>query len=161
MIGNEYRLDAYLGKKVIAQLVLVNDQIQWHYTQNWQQSGYAVSPHLALQCDIPAVNVQRFLRNYLPEGNGLDELISNFHLSRYNTFGLIRALGLDMPGALILLPPEQCVPQKAVFRPIADAELALRLDTRDEFGLIMWDAKPRLSVAGIQDKINVVLNAEG
>jgi len=33
-----------------------------------------MSPHLPLQEKIPAVNVQRFLRNMLPEGNGLEEL---------------------------------------------------------------------------------------
>ena len=104
--------------------------------------------------------MQRFLRNLLPEGNGLDELVSNFHLSKYNTFGLARALGRDTPGSLIILAPKQPLSQTASFRFIANNELEERLDSRDAFSLIIWDGKPRLSVAGVQDKINVVVTEE-
>ena len=48
----------------------------WQYSDTWQQSVIPVSPHLPLQGDIPTANVQRFLRNFLPEGNGLDELVN-------------------------------------------------------------------------------------
>ena len=161
MSGNEHNLNVYLGKNIIAKLTLMNDQLHWHYSQEWQKSGYAISPHLPLQGDIPTLNVQRFLRNLLPEGHGFDELVSSFHLSRYNTFGLIQALGMDTPGSLIMLSPRQTLPQIPSFRIITDEELAQRLDTRDEFSLIIWDGKPRLSVAGVQDKINVVLDNEG
>lgn len=84
MTGSEHSLDVYLGKSKIATLTLINDQLYWHYDPIWQQSGYAVSPHLPLHGDIPTLNVQRFLRNLLPEGNGLEELVSNFHISKYN-----------------------------------------------------------------------------
>lgn len=161
MTGNERSLDVYLGKKNIAKLTLINDQLNWNYTETWQQSGYAVSPNLPLWGEIPTLNVQRFLRNLLPEGNGLEELLHSFHLSKYNTFGLIRALGQDTPGSLIMLAPEQTLPTQPSFRVIAVDELKQRLDTRDEFGLIVWDGKPRLSVAGVQDKINLMLNKEG
>jgi len=161
MTGNNHWLNVFLGKQIIATLSLINDQLHWHYTPTWQQSGYAVSPHLRLQGEIPAINVQRFLRNLLPEGHGLDELVSSFHLSKSNTFGLIRALGLDVPGSLLMLAPGQSVPQQASFRFIPDSELEQRLHARNEFSLIIWDRKPRLSVAGVQDKINVMLDGEG
>lgn len=161
MIGIEHDLNVYLGKNIIAKLALNNDKLSWQYAPAWQQSGYAISPHLPLTDEIPAINVERFLRNLLPEGNGLEELLAIFHLSQYNTFGLIRALGVDTPGALIMLSPTQAFPNEAFFRIIPDSELEQRLDNREEFSLIVWDGKPRLSVAGIQDKINVVLNNEG
>lgn len=161
MIGSEQVLDVYLGKDIIAKLSLITDHLHWHYTPFWQQTGYPVSPHLPLKGDIPPLNVQRFVRNFLPEGNGLEALISAFHLSKYNTFGLVRALGLDTPGSLILVSTEKPLPSKTSFRLISDKELEQRLDTRDSFSLIFWDGKPRLSVAGVQDKINVVLNEEG
>ena len=47
-----------------------------------------------------------------------------------------------------MLAHDQILPQEASFRIITDGELEQRLDTRDEFSLIVWDAKPRLSVAG-------------
>jgi len=138
--------------------MLTEDQLSWQYTEAWQQTGYAVSPHLSLDEDIPSLNVQRFLRNFLPEGHCLEELLNMFHLSKYNTFGLIRALGLDIPGALIMLMPTQQFPLVQSFRKISDDELEERLNTRDAFDLIVWDKKPRLSVAGVQAKINVLLN---
>ena len=156
--SDEQTLDIYLGQNVIAKLKLLNDQLHWHYSPLWQQSGYAISPHLPLSADIPSLNIQRFLRNLLPEGSGLDELLSTFHLSKNNTFGLVRALGADTPGALIILKSQQTLTHKSSFRIITNDELEKRLDNRDEFSLIIWDGKPRLSVAGVQDKINVVLN---
>ncbi|WP_099908996.1 HipA domain-containing protein [Legionella massiliensis] len=161
MIGAKQVLDVYLGKDQIAQLALIDDQLYWNYSDPWKREGYAVSPHLPLQQEIPPLNVQRFLRNLLPEGAALEELLNNFHLSRNNTFGLVRALGLDTPGSLVILASNQLIPEQANFRVITDEELAQRLDHRDRYSLIIWDGKPRLSVAGVQDKINVVLNDQG
>ncbi|MGD9592934.1 MAG: HipA domain-containing protein, partial [Candidatus Berkiella sp.] len=161
MTGSEHSLDVYVGKSPIAKLTLRNDQLLWQYNQKWQQTGYAVSPHLPLNNDIPPINVQRFLRNLLPEGNALDELVSCFQLSKYNTYALIRALGLDISGALIILPTGENYPKNGSFREISDAELIARLEQKDNRSLLIWDGKPRLSVAGVQDKINVVINQEG
>ena len=162
MTGNENTLDLYLGvNNLIGNLTLRDDQLFWQYNEQWQQSGFALSPHLPLDNNIPPVNVQRFVRNLLPEGNGLDELVAHLgHLSKNNTFGIVRALGMDTPGALTILPSGQTYPSDANFIAISNQELEQRLNTRNEFGLIIWQGKPRLSVAGVQDKINVVVNNE-
>ncbi len=164
MTGNEHALNLYLGKdNLIGKLILTkDDQLFWRYNEKWQQTGFAISPHLPLNNDIPSVNAQRFLRNLLPEGNGLDELVAHFHqLSKNNTFGLMLALGMDAPGAITFLSVEKKFPTIHKFLPITDADLERRLNTRDKYGLIVWQGKPRLSVAGVQDKINVVLNHKG
>lgn len=161
MIGSELGLDVILGQDKIAKLLLKKDQLVWRYNEEWQLSGYPVSPHLPLQGDIPSLNVQRFLSNLLPEGKMLEELIACFHLSKMNTFGLIQALGLDIAGSLIFLPSTQTLPKEKIFRKISLEELEHRLDDREDFSLIIWDGKPRLSVAGVQDKINVILNENG
>lgn len=161
MTGSKRALDVILGKDKIAEFVLKNDQLEWRYTQEWQLSGFPVSPHLPLQDDIPTLNVQRFLSNLLPEGKAFQELIACFHLSKTNTFGLVQALGLDVSGSLIFLPSIQALPKNKVFRKISLKELEERLDSRDEYSLIIWDEKPRLSVAGVQDKINVMLDEKG
>jgi len=160
MIGDKQVLDVYQGDYHIAHITLIEDQLYWRYNANWQNTGYAVSPHLPLHEDIPPLNVQRFLRNLLPEGNPLEVLVNIFHLSKYNTFGLIQALGLDTPGSLVILPPNQKIPKNANFRLVTPDELEARLNNRAKSSLIVWDGKPRLSVAGVQDKINVVLNKE-
>lgn len=161
MAGIEHSLTIYLKKSNVATLSLIKDKLYWRYSPQWQQTGFAISPHLPLHDEIASENVERYLRNLLPEGNGLDELLRSFHLSKYNTFGLINALGLDIPGALVVLAPNQVLPETPVFRPITDKELEQRLKNRDKHSLIIWDSKPRLSSAGVQDKINILLNDKG
>ncbi|KTD11060.1 HipA protein, DNA binding regulator [Legionella gratiana] len=161
MIGDKQVLDVYLGEIQIANITPLEDQLYWSYSENWQKTGYAISPHIPLYEDIPPLNVQRFLRNLLPEGKPLEVLVDSFHISKSNTFGLIRALGLDMAGSLVILPSNQPIPSQANFRPITNEELEQRLNHPDSYSLIVWDGKPRLSVAGVQDKINIVLNKEG
>ncbi len=164
MTGNKNTLDLYLGaNNLIGKLTLSHDdELLWRYDESWQKRGFAISPHLPIDNHIPSVNVQRFLRNLLPEGNGLDELIAHFHhLSRNNTFGLMLALGMDAPGALVMLASGKVYPKKGQFLALSDSDLEKRLNSREENGLIVWHGKPRLSVAGVQDKINVVINEKG
>lgn len=160
MIGSEHKLDVYLGGETIAELLWQEDQILLQYNEAWKQSGYAISPHLYLDGNIPTVNVQRFLRNLFPEGEGLDTLLTVLHLTRSNTFGLLRALGSDTPCAFWFIPTRRGLPETSSFQVISNAEIKNKLDARDKFSLIIWGGKPRLSVAGVQDKINVVVNAK-
>ena len=47
------------------------------------------------------------------------------------------------------------------FRVVETNELIDRLDNREFTSLIVWDGKPRLSVAGVQEKINVLVRENG
>ena len=151
------QLDIYLDSKLIAHLLLQDDQLLWHYTDNWKKNGFAISPHLPLLENISTLNVQRYLRNLLPEGQLLDELSACYNLSKNNTYGLVRALGLDIAGAILVLQAEKKLP-KSEFRILSREELVQRLNDREHSSLLVWDNKPRLSVAGVQDKINIVLD---
>lgn len=161
MTGNNNELNVYSGADIIARLTLHNDQMLLQYVQDWQQSGFAISPHLPLTGEISTTNVQRYLRNLFPEGEVLDVLMTSLRLSKGNTFGIIRALGTDTSGSFLFLSSDQPPPSKASFRNITATELEKRLESRDEYSLIIWDGKPRLSMAGVQNKINVVINSEG
>ncbi len=161
MTGSDHQLLVYLGAEVVAELALVNDELHWKYRPDWQHKGFAISPHLPLTGAVPPLNVQRFVRNLLPEGDSLDALLHNFRLSKNNTFGLIRALGADTSGALALLGAGQPWPSSAHFRPLATGELEARLDQGDARQLLFWDGKPRLSLAGVQGKLNVLVQADG
>ena len=161
MTGNESKLNVYLGEVIIADLLLEHDQIFLQYSQDWQTSGYAISPHLPLSGEIPTANVQRYLRNLFPEGEVLDTLLINLRVSKANTFGIIRNLGADTSGSLLFLSSDQSLPTSSFLRIIKSAEIEQRLDERNEYSLIIWDGKPRLSMAGVQDKINVMINADG
>lgn len=160
MTGIDPCLAVFLGDQPVARLRQHDDQLHWDYHPQWQQQGYAISPHLPLDAPIAPLNVQRFVRNLLPEGTGLDELLQRFQLGRQNTFGLIRAIGADTAGALALLPEGQIPASSPAFRPVEEDELAGRLSQRQFNGLAVWDERPRLSVAGVQDKLNLLLDPE-
>ena len=160
MNGAEPCLAVFLGTERIATLQLSDDQLQWHYAAAWQERGFALSPHLPLMAEIPPLNVQRFLRNLLPEGPGLEELLARFRLARHNTFALVQAIGQETSGALTLLPAGEQPAATAQFRAVSEQELAERLAARQQLGLTVWDGKPRLSVAGVQDKLNVLMDPE-
>lgn len=160
MTGNKNALNVYLGDAIIAHLSLEDDQLFLQYTQDWQKTGYAISPHLPLSNTIPTTNIQRYLRNLFPEGDALETLLTNLHLSKANTFGIIRNLGGDTAGSLVFLPSEQSLPTASSLRAITPAEIQKRLDERNKYNLIFWDGKPRLSMAGVQDKINVIIDSD-
>ena len=76
-------------------------------------------------------------------------------------FSQIRALGNDLSGAFSFLSEQVLSADKAVFRLIKVEELIHRLDHKEDIGLLQWDDKPRLSVAGVQDKLNIFLTEQG
>lgn len=137
------------------------DELRLTYTEDWQKNYFALSPHLPLQSAIHPIAIRRFLRNLLPEGRSFEDLISNYQISKNNTFGLIRILGRDTASGLVFKAPEQELAIETAFRPITELELVDRLNQREFKSLAIWDDKPRLSVAGVQDKINVLLDETG
>lgn len=158
--GNNNCLYIFLGKENIAHLSLENNQLNWEYNYEWKKHGFPISPNLPLNSNIDLFSTQNFLRNMLPEGHAFEELLKNFHISRSNTFALLRLLGRDMSGALSILHTSN-VSNETKFIQLDEKELIKRLERIDRYDLIIWDDKPRLSTAGIQDKLNVVVNENG
>jgi serine/threonine-protein kinase HipA len=139
-----------------------NDQYGLTYLQSWLDAdGFPVSPHLISET-APAGSVKRFLANLLPEGRWLDELSINLQISKSNIFGLIAAIGAETTGALSFQLNEQPITGiPTSFRPIAPAELTERIAQRQETSIAVWDGKPRLSVAGVQDKLPILIMPDG
>jgi len=125
------------------------------YTDAWKESGYEISPHLTFDKTISSGVIKRFLENLLPEGKGLDDLTSFTHISKSNIFGLIQAMGFETSGALNFGKiHKETTP---LFRPITEKELTQRIDEIESKSIIIWDKKQRLSLAGVQEKLPVLL----
>ena len=138
------------------------DQYSLAYDQNWQDNGgFSISPHL-LPETAPSEALKRFLANLLPEGRWLDEFSLTQLISKANIFGLINVIGAETTGALTFqhstLPTEQL---QTGFREIPIHELTDRISQRTERSIAIWDNKPRLSVAGVQDKLPVLIMPDG
>ncbi|EUC13727.1 HipA N-terminal domain-containing protein [Burkholderia sp. YR290] len=139
------------------------------YDANWpgRRHAFPLSPHIPLSGDEPPGGaVHRFIANLLPEGRALDVASVVYQVSKDNTYGLIRMLGKEPVGALSFLAtdddgkpihPEERPPAR---REISPDELSQRIRERDVIPFPVWDGKVRLSVAGYQDKLQVLVEGE-
>jgi serine/threonine-protein kinase HipA len=101
-----------------------------------------------------------FFAGLLPEETQRDAVARALGVSKGNDFALLDALGGDVAGALVLWPEGSAPPAPpAQFRPRAldDTALAALLDELPKRPFLAGDAELRLSLAGAQPKLPVVL----
>ena len=159
------------------------DIYSFTYDETWQarEVAFPLSPHIPLSGERPKLGtVHRFLANLLPEGRALEVASVMYQMSKDNTFGLVNILGKEPVGALSFTAAAKEVapgedgaePTEAghtaaeekdappVRRVVLNEELSERIRRRDEIPFPVWDRKLRLSVAGFQDKLQVLVEGE-
>jgi serine/threonine-protein kinase HipA len=134
---------------------LESEIFQLHYAADWLKKGYPLSPHLPLFDEIPPENTRKFLENLLPEEDALKTLTRTLKIGSSNIFALISAIGRDATGAFTFASENEII--KTSFRTILKAELTQRVQERATKPIIIWDGKPRLSLAGVQEKLAVTI----
>lgn len=152
------QLDVYVGTKTkVGSLLLpigTESEFTFVYDESWIEKGFEISPHIPFDGKGDSRSIENYLRNLLPEGEAFDEMVQNTHLSKSNTFGLIAKLGAETSGALSFRVPDGEA-QETSFRLVPQEELIERLERSLE-PLVCWDGKVRLSVAGVQNKLNLL-----
>ena len=135
------------------------------YADTWiaDPRSFPLSPPLPLRTarGHEARSIKRFIEHLLPEGRALDDAVAANGLARSNVFGLIRALGFETAGVLRFCDATGEVPASArvdTLREVTIAELDARIADQAT-PLTVWDGKVRMSVAGVQDKLPVYLDA--
>lgn len=136
-----------------------SEQLQLTYDEDWSKRGFALSPHIPVASGASGGVLRRFFENTFPEDRNLEDLLDGYRLSRTQTLRIVEVLGLETVGALSFR--ETMESPATVFREIPSSELIARLDRRASDGLVFWDQKPRLSVAGVQDKLPVLVLPDG
>jgi len=133
-----------------------NDNTQSYrlsYDDNWIQDGYPLSPHLLRESN--SNTIKNYLSNIMPEGEALD-FISMFHkIDKTNIPAILHLIGRDVSGAFSF-QLEHKPKEDTSFRVITQEELLSKIGSEDG-GIIFWDGKPRLSLAGIQSKLPVTI----
>lgn len=159
MAGSEHQtLELYMGHQHVATVHFEYTRIhRLEYTPQWQEQGFALSPHLPLKTPITEKAANLFLRNMFPEGNVFDKALQYLAISRDNHFAILDKLGFEAPGALMLVTNTDQLKQQPQFQALDFDELERRLDNSDR-NLAVWGGKVRLSAAGVQDKLNVMLH---
>jgi len=149
-------LKVSVQNQVVGKLSIDKDENYcFEYDEVWIKKGFAISPNLAFDATYTSSTIKRFLENLIPEGEGLDDIASFTHISKSNTFAIMHSIGYDTAGALFFGEDgENCEP---IFREILEEELTGRIEELESKSIAIWDKKVRLSLAGVQAKLPVII----
>lgn len=126
------------------------------------------SPLLSLSLPVserrfPPGTVGPFLDGLLPEGEARTAIARDVGVPRSDTFGLIRALGRDCAGAVVIQPagdPAPPSPTTTSAEPLTGEELeSLVLDLRS--APLGAGGRVRISLAGVQEKLVLTRMPDG
>ena len=164
------RLYIWVGQQHAATLGLADQSFTLDYTPDWQQSpqAYAFSPHLPLGQSAQGASVKNFFSNLLPEGRPLEALSYAHQVSQYDVFGILRKVGRDCAGALVITeedtpPPTANVFNEDDYESVSHADLQQRIteSRAQDVPLMFWRGKRRMSLPGVQNKLGVYMDASG
>lgn len=153
------KLNLYCAHTKVGELSYnLNDEtFVFSYTEPWQLNGFLLSPHIRFDIPPSSSALKKFFANLLPEGRGLEDLSRYFQISKSNIFGLIEKLSFDTAGALFFSTNDH-IDQQTNLRPVSLEELQERIIQRRVQSITIWDGRPRLSLAGIQDKLPILFH---
>ncbi len=143
-------------------LWLENGGLRFRYDTHWlEHSGVmALSQSLPLQVEAFDDQVCRpFFAGLLPEGELRRRIAQQCQLSQANDFGLLAAIGGDCAGAVSLTPEDQA-PEPAEVEWLEPTQLITLLAELPQRPMLAQRDGLRLSLAGAQDKLPVVVEGQ-
>lgn len=159
------RLSVYLNERFLGLLEARPPALAFAYDEAFLASADARPVSLCLPLreePFEPEAARAFFAGLLPEGPERERIARYYRLSATDEFGLLKALGEDCAGAVVILPEGETPPKRASwdYREIAEDELEgiLRLpplagpDTR---------GRTRLSLAGAQAKVALYRDGAG
>ncbi|MBL4910248.1 MAG: HipA domain-containing protein [Alteromonadaceae bacterium] len=129
------------------------------YDDFWVKNRFPISPCIPFNAEYSPQTIVNFLRNLFPEGDAFELLLVNNNLSKINLYAILITLGMDTAGILSFTNIDY-KEEKTLLREITEKELITKLSNNNIQELITWDGKYRLSVAGVQNKLNVYINED-
>lgn len=151
-------LHVFLNDERIGTLSQDDGALSFAYTPEYLQNSnaYPLSQNLPLSADTfhdPVV--ENFFSNLLPDERIRDTVAMILHISRENTFGLLKHIGADCAGAVSFYPIGQTPqsPASPAYRELSDGEAYKILDNLGQRPLDVGDEGVRISGAGSQEKL--------
>jgi serine/threonine-protein kinase HipA len=153
-------LVVWLYGQIVATIESERRRLRLRYTPEALDRYPGGSPLLSMTLPVSALQfgsgvVRPFLDGLLPEGEPRRAIAEDLGLKADDTFGLIRALGRDCAGALVIQPTEDLAPPPSMTttaEPIPDGELAEVIANLRTVPLGA-DDRVRISLAGVQEKL--------
>lgn len=157
-------LDIWWDRRLVGQLTQnQHGELGFAYAQEWlnNEEAQPLSASLPKRAE-PFVRreCRPFFGGLLPEESQRDAVAQALGVSRGNDFALLDRLGGDVAGALQLLPPGEAPTVPTLDQrpaPLDDAGLIRVLDALPLRPLLAGEEGLRLSLAGAQSKVPVVL----
>lgn len=146
--------------------VLTQDEgyLSFRYLPQWLQSKNAkpLSQSLPLRAELFDDKIAKpFFAGLLPEGDKRTSVASILKVSSKNDFALLDGIGGECAGAMILLEPGQTPPVEAQVSEsiewLEEDQLLMVLEKLPKRPLLAGDSGLRLSLAGAQEKLPVVV----
>jgi serine/threonine-protein kinase HipA len=112
---------------------------------------------------FPQGVVRAFLDGLLPEGDSRNALAADVDLKARDTYGLIRALGRDCAGALVIQPADEAAPTKPTTltaERLGDEDIAALVGNLRNAPLGV-ERRVRVSLAGVQEKLLLTRMPDG
>ena len=145
-----------MQNQVVGKISIDRDEnYYFEYDKIWVEKGFAISPHLPFNGTYSSSTIKRFLENLIPEGKGLEDIAYFTRISKNNTFAIMHSIGYDTAGALFFGEDREV--NEPIFREILDEELTQRIEGLESRSIAIWDRKVRLSLAGVQAKLPVII----
>jgi serine/threonine-protein kinase HipA len=136
------------------------------YDTTWvADGGHPLSQSLPLSGDFGSAQVEAFFGGLLPEGPPRELLARQLGVSAGNDYGLLERLGGDTAGAVSLLAPGEPIPDQPATPRVQwlsedeVSQLIAELPSRPMH--VDAEGEYRLSLAGVQDKLPVVVDEDG
>ncbi|MFN3429168.1 MAG: HipA domain-containing protein [Candidatus Sericytochromatia bacterium] len=159
MAAKAEQLAVWMYGQQVAVLTKHQGRLALSYTEAAQASYEVNTPLLSVALPVLPGSfkdsvVRPFFDGLLPEGEARRMLAYDFRLSEDDTFGLLKALGRDCAGALIVLPEGETplTPNATEASILTLDEVARRIRQLDTEPLGV-DKQVRVSLAGVQHKL--------
>jgi serine/threonine-protein kinase HipA len=143
-----------------------SDELTFVYEPEWLATGpgYPLSRQLPLQAEpFSGRAVRAFFAGLLPEAEPRDRIASILGVSGGNDFAILERIGGDCAGAVSLFPEDisWTASRTGNLRWLDEADLASLVERLPQQPLLAGEVGLRLSLAGAQIKLPVVLAEDG
>ena len=159
-----YELEIWLFADHVGTLALIEGRLNFWYKPGWLKQANAV----ALSCSLPLQaepfddhQTRPFFAGLLPEGQMRRLIARQFQVSVDNDIALLDYIGGECAGAVTFMRPGQALPTSTKDEDVqwlSDAEVIAILDELPSRPMLAGKDGLRLSLAGAQDKLPVVVN---
>jgi serine/threonine-protein kinase HipA len=158
-------LEVYCSERLAGTLEDTQEGLRFRYDDRWATTRPPISQSLPLGRELSAEAAHAFFSGLLPEGHPRRMLARRLGISERNDFAMLAALGGDCPGAISLFEPGTFLPRRPTgddVKWLSEAELEDLIETLPERPMLAGeDGEIRLSLAGAQDKLPVVVDSGG